>query len=122
VDDIITSGGRHPERAAFATHKIRDMAATLCERLNALFRDIAIELRPEMINEGFRLEWAKYGAKNSWHKRGGAVDLTDPGNLIGKMITRSVLLKHLMRREDFDYTSTWCHLDIGEPYGVVFRP
>lgn len=121
-EDIATSGGKYPERVAFFSAKHRDLAKVLCDRVNALMLELGIDLERERINEGFRLAWAKYGAKNSWHKRGGAVDLADPGNLIGKMITRSVLLKHMMRREDFDHTASWCHLDIGEPHGVIFKP
>jgi hypothetical protein len=132
VDDIGSSGGKHPERMGFFSAKHRDLAKVLCDRVNALMSELGIDLERERINEGFRLAWAKYGAKNSWHKRGGAVDLRDDvGFPFAHQITRTLLLKHGLRREDTDYTSKvhkdggavfWCHIDIGEPHGVIFKP
>lgn len=131
VADILNSGGKHPKRVQFASPSIIANAQVLCERVNALMRDLGIDLEPSKITDGFRLQWANYGAKRSWHKKAGAVDFDDPEHTVAHQITRVLLLKHKMRREDTDYTRKvrddgtivdWCHLDIGEPYGSVFKP
>lgn len=129
--DILDSGGKHPGRVGFANQTHIANATCLVERVNALFSELGIDLQPQEINDGFRLQWATYGAKNSWHKRGGAVDLNDPNHSYAKRITRLLLMKHKLRREDTDFTqklhddgtmAMWCHLDIGDPSGKVFRP
>jgi len=119
--DILDSDGKHPERRANATDEQRANAAELANRINAMFLAMGLQERP-VINEGLREQNAKYGAKRSWHKRGGAVDFRDPDRKLSSMITKALLLKFKMRREDNDYTPTWAHLDIGEPHGTIFKP
>jgi hypothetical protein len=118
--DILDSDGKHPQRRLGATDKHRQNAAVLAERVNALFAELGITERPR-INDGYRLLRGG-GAARSAHLEGKAVDFSDPGNKLGLRITRALLLKHKLRREDTDYTSSWCHLDTREPHGTVFKP
>jgi hypothetical protein len=129
VDDILTSGGLHKDRAEFATVEVIANAAILVNRVNALFKELGITKKPR-ITSGFRVTPGK-GAKKSAHLEGMAVDFSDPGHVVAHQITRQLLAKHKLRREDTDYTEEkhqdggiveWCHLDIRKPYGVVFKP
>lgn len=88
------------------------------------------------VNDGYRDCFVKYGATKSAHKEGKAVDLNDPGMKLSGLITKELLLKHKLNREDNDYTggphtplradgtkkSPWCHLDTRDPYGRIFKP
>ena len=119
--DILDSDGKYPERRKAATDEQRENAAILAARVNAMFLQMGMDERP-VINEGLREQNAKYGAKRSWHKRGGAVDFRDSNRKLSSAITKALLLKFKLRREDNDYTPTWTHIDIGEPHGVIFKP
>jgi hypothetical protein len=128
VDDILTSGGRYPKRAEFASVEVIANAAILVNRVNALFAELGITKKPR-ITSGFRVTPGK-GAKKSAHLEGMAIDFSDPGHVIAHQITRQLLAKHKLRREDSDYTKEvqqdggvveWCHLDMRKPYGIVFK-
>lgn len=92
----------------------------LCERVNGLLDEIGV-LFVE-VNDGYRDASVNYGAKKSAHKEGKAVDLKDHDKALSRRITRDLLLKHKLRREDNDFSPTWCHLDTREPYGSIFKP
>lgn len=121
AEAILSSDGKRPERANSATPEQHANAVLLAARLNALFVELGMTSRPG-INEGLREQNAKYGAKRSAHKEALAVDLHDPGNTLALRISRQLLAKHGLRREDTRATPTWLHLDARKPYGVVFLP
>lgn len=121
ADDILSSGGDHPELAAAATPEQRANAEVLAERSSALLTELGYTKRPG-ISDGLRAANATYGAKRSAHKEGKAVDFFDRGKgPLKKKITAPLLKKHKLRMEHPDDTPTWCHLDTREPYGI-FKP
>lgn len=125
--DILDSGGRFPDRAKQATAIQTANAHELCVRVNALFAELGIVHKPT-ITSGLRIVPGE-GAQRSAHLEGMAVDFLDPGFAIAHRITRALLLKHRLRREDTDYTQQldddglveWCHVDMRPPYGKVFK-
>lgn len=117
---ILTSDGKTPQRAEHATPQHKQNASVLCERANALLAELMV--LSVNVNDGFRDASVSYGAAHSAHKEGQAVDLKDSNQALSKRITRELLLKHKLRREDNDYTKTWCHLDIRQPWGSIFKP
>ncbi len=119
--NILDSDGKHPELRKNATQEQRDNAAELASRANALFLELGMAERPE-ITDGLRPKNAKYGAKRIAHKEGRAVDFADVGHKLSRKCTADVLKRHKMRREDDDFTPSWCHLDTREPHGVIFKP
>lgn len=129
VDNILTSGGLYPERAEFASVEVIANAAILVNRVNALLSELGLKEHIR-ITSGFRVTPGK-GAKKSAHLEGMAIDFSDPGHVIAHRITRQLLVKHKLRREDTDYTksihqdggdSCWTHIDCREPYGTIFKP
>lgn len=123
ADDILSSDGQHPQRAAKATAEHRANAVVTAQRVNGLLHELGYkdgDERPR-INDGYRDESVTYGAKRSAHKEGKALDLDDDSGSLDKRITRPLLVKYKLRREDSDYTHGWSHLDTREPYGV-FKP
>ena len=73
------------------------------------------------VNDGYRDAFVNYGAPKSAHKEGKAVDLKDHEHELSRKITRDLLEKHKLRREDDDFTPSWTHLDTRQPYGI-FKP
>lgn len=122
AENILDSDGKYPERAKHATPQHRANAAITAARVNALLIDLGFTTdRPE-INDGYRDASVKYGATKSAHKEGKALDLADKGQSLSPRITRALLRKHGLRREDNAYTASWCHLDTREPHGSIFKP
>lgn len=120
VDRILTSDGKTPQRAQFATAEHRANAQVLCDRVNALLDELGIPAVE--VNDGFRDQSVTYGAPLSAHKQGQAVDLKDHGFAISNRVTQELRDKHKLRREDNDSTPTWCHLDTRGPPYKVFKP
>ncbi len=125
AEALLSSDGKYPERAVAATDQQHASFALLAARLNALYADLGLTTRRQ-INEGLRPRGAKWGAKRSAHKSLepgiAAVDLDDPEHNVALRVTRQLLAKHGLRREDTRDTPTWLHLDTYKPYGIVFRP
>lgn len=119
--NILDSDGKRLVLRLEAKDAQRINAAELAARVNALLLELGYTERPE-ISDGLRDANAAYGAPKSAHKEGKALDFKDPGNVLAKQITKTLLLKHKLRREDTDATPTWCHLDTREPHGSIFRP
>lgn len=129
ADDILSSGGDHPEIAAKATQEQRDNSALLAARVSALLSELGYTKRPP-INDGLRDANAGYGAPKSAHKEGKAVDFGDrekPGvlTLKAKIIKAggaAFLKKHGLRMEHPTATPTWCHLDTRPGTSRIFHP
>ena len=124
VEDILTSDGQHPDRAAVADSAVRNAATVLAVRVNNLL--VLFNARPD-ITSGYRTPAANKaagGAKRSAHLEGRAVDLRDPMGLLA-----SWCLAHLRDLETFGLwmesptvTKGWCHLQ-SRPVGErVFMP
>lgn len=80
------------------------------------------------IRDGFRTPGVSYGAKNSAHKKGMAVDIADPKCNLQKAILNSLCAQDYIRKqglwvEHFDYTPTWVHIQtrggIKHPYSIT---
>ena len=87
AEDVITSGGRHPERAGKASQRIWLNAEDLARRVNALFAELGITI--PKITSGYRDPISNKkagGAAKSSHLEGKAVDLADSNNVIGRRI------------------------------------
>ncbi len=119
TDRILNSDGKHAARAAKATPEHRANANLLCQRVNALLTELGVD--EVEVNDGFRDSSVTYGAAKSAHKEAKAVDLKDKAKALSSKITKELLQKHKLRREDNDDTPTWCHLDTRQPYGI-FKP
>lgn len=144
VDDVITSSGKYPERAQFATIQIRVNAQALVEKVNRLLtsyqngRPIADE---PALSSGFRppaVNAATPGAsETSWHLSGNAVDIEDPaGNLALFCALEVSLLEHFGlyledprwtrkgKQKDGSWSARWVHLQVKAPPSGrrVFRP
>jgi hypothetical protein len=76
-----------------------------------------------VVNSGYRTE--KYnmkigGAKNSFHTKGLAIDISDKSHKLYNWLTRNTsgleLVKSLdLYLEDASYTVTWCHIQLRAP-------
>lgn len=121
ADDILSSGGDHPDRIQTATHDQRVNAAVLAARVNALLTEFGYKKRPG-ISDGLRPADAAYGAPKSAHKEGKAVDFFDRTGVLKGKVTSALLKKHGLRMEHPDATPSWCHLDTRTPYGSIFKP
>jgi hypothetical protein len=120
VERVLTSDGKYPGRAKFADDTVKANAAMLCGKVNALLSELGVA--SVHVNSGYRDPSVTEGAPNSAHRHGMAVDLRDIGHALSSRITRALLLKHGLRREDDMFTPTWCHLDCRQPYGTIFKP
>jgi len=118
LQDWITSSGSYPERAKSKelTDEVKANAEELLKRVNALLEELGIE--KTKLSSGFRpsdVNKAVGGAKKSNHQSGKALDIIDDKNQsICKKITKELLEKHNLYREDSTATkgkySNWCHL------------
>lgn len=113
--DVLTTQGKHLERAEQATEEHAVSAGDLAMRLNRLFADPEMEWfegEPEF-NDGYRDQNVTYGAKRSSHKEGKAVDIGDKrkSRLSIFLVAHSYLLERYgLWMEDPRHTPTWCHL------------
>lgn len=111
--DVLTTGGKHEDRAANATEEHAKNATDLSDRVNRLFADQEMAgFGPIEINDGYRDESCTYGAARSSHKEGRAIDIRDPKQRLGVHLVAN---QHLLERyglwlESPKYTRTWCHL------------
>lgn len=99
------------------TLEVNGNALDLIKRVNNLF--IALKIPVPPVTSGFR-PWAINakvgGAKRSLHAIGKAVDLSDPGNHIGKDIIQNhshLLLDYGIWLENPEKTPNWLHADTG---------
>lgn len=119
LDDYVTASGRYPERWDSEEWDLETTlnAVELLERVNALLlhlkiskADVTSGFRPSEVNSK-----TKGASKKSAHLTGEAVDLLDDQNqTLAKQITKDLLEKFDLYREDFDYTrgkyTNWVHL------------
>jgi hypothetical protein len=136
-EDIITSDGKYPARAAAATPRIRDNARDLAERVDRLLTSFGERCE---VSSGFRTQGANQaanGAAKSWHLFGCAVDLRDPlGELALYCLAEQDLLAHFglwledprwtrkEKQKDGTWKHRWVHLQTKPPASGrrVFRP
>lgn len=121
TEDVLSTGGDHPELAAAATPEQRANAAVLAARVSQLLAELGYTKRPA-ITDGLRAANATYGAPKSAHKEGKAIDLRDRKGELKAKITPELLKKHALRMEHPDATPMWCHLDTRTPHGRIFHP
>lgn len=142
VDDVLTSSGKYPARAKFATMAIRVNAQALIEKINKLltsFQNGHPKTIVHKLSSGFRppiVNAATPGAsQTSWHMTGHAVDFEDPtGELALYCLCEVSLLEHFgLYLEDPRWTRVrnangewmrWVHLQSKAPPSGrrVFRP
>jgi hypothetical protein len=118
AEDILTTQGKHPDRAQHATEEDAKNAADLASRLNRLFADPEMDWlknEPEF-SDGYRDPGVTYGAKKSAHKEGKAVDVVDKARKLALyLVAHSYLLERYgLWMESPDYTigkkTDWAHL------------
>lgn len=124
ADDIITSGGKYPERANFATDDVRESVKALAAVATQLLASFGASRK---ITSGFRDADSNKrvgGATHSAHIEGKAVDLTDPdGRLAIFCLRNQALLANLgLWLEDPQHTRGWVHLQTRPVAARVFRP
>jgi hypothetical protein len=144
VDDVLTSSGKYPERAKFATMAIRINAQSLIEKINKLatsFQNGHPKPDKILLSSGFRpplVNAATPGASaTSWHMTGHAVDIADPaGNLALFCSLETSLLEHFglyledprwtrkIKQADGSWKHRWVHLQAKAPPSGrrIFRP
>jgi hypothetical protein len=134
VNDILTSSGKYPERAAHpeCTNEVKTNAAKLCDAVNALFTDLKYKSNLT-VNSGFRTSEVNKNipnaAKKSQHMLGNAVDLSDVDGKLDELLTLDatdvLLKKHGLWVEDPSVTRFWTHLDCkdrGKRSKNIFKP
>jgi uncharacterized protein YcbK (DUF882 family) len=128
IQDILTSGGRFPDRANSPelTAELYFNAQMLVDRLNMLFEEL--EITSWKISSGFRplaVNKKIGGAIKSAHTQCQAVDFVSQE--IGKKVAErpELLKKYGLWLEDLSATVSWTHLDIKprRPREVqIFKP
>lgn len=114
LDDWITSSGRYSERAKSyeLTASVIKNAKSLLEKVNLALEYVGQE-NPK-VSSGFRTRSVNQSlpnsAKMSAHMSGEAIDILDPSGDLDRLLTRAVLEKFDLYREDSEYTQGWCHL------------
>lgn len=114
LDQWITSSGRYPERAKSyeLTASVIKNAKVLLQRVNAALNYLGVE-NPS-VSSGFRTRSVNQSlpnsAKMSAHMSGEAIDILDPSGDLDGRLTRAVLEKFDLYREDSEYTVGWTHL------------
>jgi len=119
LDDLITASGTYPERrnSPELTDEVKANLIILKDRVNAMLVDLGIT--DAIVSSGFRPSSVNSAinnaAKLSAHMTGEACDLLDNSNQnLAKTVTKSVLEKHDLYREDYDFTkgkvTNWCHV------------
>ena len=119
LQDYITSSNRYPKRAESEelTDQVKSNAEELLKRVNALLKELGVS--EVSISSGFRPSDVNNkitnAAKRSAHQSGEALDILDDKNqTLCKKITKELLEKYDLYREDSDYTigkySNWTHL------------
>lgn len=133
LQDYITSSNRYPKRAESEelTDQVKSNAEELLKRVNALLKELGVE--KVSISSGFRPSDVNNkitnAAKRSAHQSGEALDILDDKNqTLCKKITKELLEKYDLYREDSDYTigknSNWTHLQTRPTKSGkrIFRP
>lgn len=119
LQDYITSSNRYPKRAESEelTDQVKSNAEELLKRVNALLKELGVS--KVSISSGFRPSDVNNkitnAAKRSAHQSGEALDILDDKNqTLCKKITKELLEKYDLYREDSDYTigknDNWVHL------------
>jgi hypothetical protein len=119
AEDVVSSGGNHPERVAMASQLIWQNAEDLARRVSALFADLGMPI--PAITSGYRdpiSNKAEGGATKSSHLEGKAVDLADVTGMLGRKIAGELelLARHGLWQEHPDDTKGkkpghgWVHL------------
>ena len=109
------------------TDEIHDNIQVLLARVNDLLRAYESDGHPVRINPatgtcvsgkefgGLRPPHCTQGAPNSAHKKGQAVDITDPDGKLDSWVTDAILEEFDLYREHPDDTNGWLHLSIRRP-------
>jgi hypothetical protein len=133
LDDWITSSGKYPDRAKSEelTDVVKDNATLLLESVNDLLSVLGVDLSKITVSSGFRPSSINstipHAAKRSLHMTGLAIDISDVGGELDKLITANseLLETYQLWQEHPDNTGTWCHLDKGSRSARkvrVFKP
>lgn len=135
-DDIITTQGKHKDRAREATEEIKKNAEELADKLSRISVSYGHDFD---LTSGYRTKSANTaagGAPNSHHLFGRAADINDPsGDLALWCLTETQLLMHFgLWMEDprwtrkrhegsLVWTTRWVHLQTRAPPSgmTVFR-
>lgn len=112
VDDIITSSGKYPERANSpeCTDQVKQNVVELLKRVNPMLE--ALGWNDPKVSSGFRTSEANQAAggdKASNHMLGKACDLYDPEDKWDLLVTKTILIKFDLYKEDSNYTKSWVH-------------
>lgn len=115
VESLFSSYGDNYRKER--SESVMTNAVNLVKRVNGLLDDLGWKdsivvssgWRPESINRAIG------GAKNSYHTKGMAVDISDPYKRLAKAILERVDLldKYELWMENPEKTSNWVHMDIG---------
>lgn len=132
LSDYITASSRYPDRldSEELTPDVKDAALGLLGRVNRLLDELMVKevdvtsgFRPSSVNAGVG------GATKSAHMTGEAIDLMDDEDQsLAKSITKELLEKYDLYREDYDYTkgkyTNWVHLQTRPTKSGrrIFRP
>lgn len=119
LEMYLTSSGKYPDRAKSpeCDANVRNNAGLLLLKVNALLSELGVT--KAVISSGFRTSAANdatsNAAKKSNHLAGKAVDIEDnKDQTLCKKITKALLEKHDLYREDSDSTkgnhTNWIHL------------
>ena len=119
LSDLITSGGKYPERAQSIelTSELKQNGVKLLNQVNQFLKDIGI--KQVIVSSGFRTSEANASlpnsAKRSLHMSCKAIDIADPDGGLATLIENEpdLLRKYGLWLEDPNYTKSWVHLDIG---------
>lgn len=116
---MLTSSDKYPEREKSdeCTTQVRINAADLAERVSRLLDELGIV---RSVSSGFRTATANAsgnGRPLSAHLTGEACDIEDKDGKLACAILRdrTVLERHNLYCEDFNYTSTWVHFTTRRP-------
>lgn len=131
LQDYLTASGKYPERAAMASAEVIANAEELLRRINAALEYVG--WRSPEVTSGFRPSSVNAtvagAAKKSNHMSGLAIDILDDKNQsLCKVMTREILEKFDLYREDSDATigknQNWCHLQTKKTASGkrVFKP
>lgn len=125
IKTYLTASGKYPERekSKELTQIHLDNAKTLLERVDALFKDLGLDLNKYKVSSGFRPSDVNKAlanaAKKSLHQLCKAIDIEDDkSQTLAKLIQSKpeLLKKHGLWLESPSHTigknTNWVHLDI----------
>lgn len=124
--DVLTSGGKYPEREQSdeCTSSVRIKAADLAERVSKLCDFVG---HVPAVSSGFRTSAVNAkvgGSSHSAHLTGEAVDLYDKDGSLARKVTGHFLAQFDLYAEDPAATGGWLHLTTRRPPSGsrIFKP